>query len=291
MTSPNQGPESYRYTPDRPKLLRSPPTQGGGSRRQAAGPSVEEEEAYLERLQAEVATLQMKAQDLGEQGEDMRIALHDMQSLNKQLGGEVWALENAIDSAKMKQQEAEEDLSVLDPKHHLMKQEHARVLTTITDLRLEAQSLEPDAMNADDSEEALAMLLQNVVHRSTIDMMEHEQELDLEATRLKPQLAAANKERAAAKQELQKLRARLNTWTTGRVQAPAETEDTSNMGAEQRKLMGWVASASDASEAVAAEQQAHHDAQAHTADGDGGAFNAMMQSKFTRAFESFDAKN
>lgn len=186
-------------------------------------------------------SLRAKAENLANEGEEMRTAVFEMQDTNKQLSAEAGQLEDGVNGAMMRQQEAEDDLSVLEPKHDLMKQEYARVQTTIAELRLDGKRLEADALAANDAEERLELLMQNVVHRSMAEMLEHEKELDATTAQLQPQMLAANKARSQGRQELTKLRGKISVWTDTN-KAP-ELPEMTDLTEQQRMLSRTVHSA------------------------------------------------
>jgi len=255
--APSQGPGSYRYTADHPPPRVSPPqitspprssSQQSVQRVSYQSPAKEQidKEQTLEELRAEVAALRDQAQVLEEEGDGLSAAVHDMQDMFQEHQAKVKEYEGAINDANMRQQEAEEDLQVLGPKHTLMKQEHARVQTTIADLRLEAQKVAKDAMMCEDAEEELAMLLKNVVRGKHIDLIQHEATLDQEAKDLRPQLVAANRARAQARQDLAKLRNRVHTWTDVHSKEYKVTEE--GLTSEQLKLQRMLMAGEDPDE-------------------------------------------
>jgi len=121
----------------------------------------------------------------------------------------------------MRQQEAEEDCELLQPKRDRLEREYNHVQTTLADLRIDMQAVAEQASKAEDAEEAVENLLKSVLHRSSLELVEYEKELDQEAAKIAPHLAAANRERAAARQELQKLRATVASWSSGAGSAAA----------------------------------------------------------------------
>jgi len=281
--SPNRGPESYRFTPEHPKLLRSPPPSSASPQHSEATQLQQDTTLMSSRLRAEVKALRERAHQLGEEGEEMRHAVHEQQVTLDDLTATAREHEDALNAASLKQQEAEEDLMVLQPKHDLIQQEHTRVQTTIADLRLEATELEEEASRAADAEEALVDLMQNVVHRSTADLMEHEKELDIQLKQLEPQLTAANKARSAARQELQKVRSRIKGWTSG--QGGSSSVDVQSLTPQQQQQMRAMEEAMGASRSSAPSITSDVGIRMPR-ENDREDFNDSMQNKFARTFGS-----
>jgi len=251
---PSQGPDSYRHTPEHPKLLRTPPPPGSSpiahsrSVSQSRSPSESEGGSLrLERLRAEVAELRATAESLGNEGEEMRQAVHEMQAVNTALADEAKELEDGLHIATMRQQEVMEEIEVLVPKHALMKQEHARVMTTIADLRIEADNFASDAAKADMEEHHLEDLMRGVVHRSKPELMEKEKKVNREVKALEEELNEAKKKRNIAKAELARVKGRVqsvtSSWTTHAPMSPVSS--SSNLTPEQKQLIMSVRSASE----------------------------------------------
>jgi len=105
------------------------------------------------------------------------------------------------------------------------------------------EEIRPEAEEADDAEAEVENLLQNVLHKSSLELMEYETELDEEAADVAPDLAKANKDRQAARADRDKLRTTVSGWTDG----PRKQVNHSDLTADQQDLLNMVAVADSVS--------------------------------------------
>lgn len=227
--------------------------------------------------------MRQKAQVLGEEGEELRHSVHVMTAMKRENEGAISDLEEAINAASLRRQEAEEDLEVLEPKHALMQQEHARVMTTIAELKLQAEKRGEVAARAEEAEEDLKTLLSTVMKRKTLDMQDVQKQLDEEAAELAPQLKAAVDKRNAAKQELADLRYKISMWTSsGLVKKECcPTASDANISEDVSELMRNVTAAAEAAKRG---EHLHMAEDADEEEVEQQAFNETMKAKFMSEF-------